>query len=128
MKRQTPAPERDLKRAATSSLDPGIVGAANPTVYARNLNDQVSIRDLRTTLYMLFSPYGHVVAINAHRSARMRGQAHVAFADVAAASQAIRGLQGQRLFGKPLVLAYARAASHALQRRQAHAAAKIAQP
>ena len=41
----------------------------------------------------------------AMRNGKMRGQAHVAFRDVQASTQAMRALQGFEFFGKELVSA-----------------------
>ncbi|PWW76270.1 hypothetical protein C7212DRAFT_26399, partial [Tuber magnatum] len=64
------------------------------TLYLQNLNDKIRKPDLRTELYTLFSTYGVVLDVNALKTMRCRGQAHITFRDVAAATQAMRALQG----------------------------------
>lgn len=63
---------------------------------------------------MLFSPYGQVLSIVAMKTPKMRGQAHVAFANVASARSALRALQGFNLYGKDLKLAFAKTKSDAI--------------
>lgn len=88
------------------------------TVYINNLNDQISISDLRTSLYLLCSQFGHVIAINAHKAPRMRGQAHVVFAHSTSAAKALADLSGSEFLGKPIQISWARSESkrfHALE-------------
>lgn len=86
------------------------------TLYVHNLNDQVSIGDLRQTLYMLFSIYGHIISVNAHKSPKMRGQAHIVYARGEFAAKALAKLQERLVFGKPLKISYAKSRSHALDK------------
>ncbi|RMD44273.1 hypothetical protein DV735_g775, partial [Chaetothyriales sp. CBS 134920] len=92
------------------------VGSPNQTLYVKNLNDKIHKNELKRALYMLFSTYGSVLdvvtqRVGAHKQS-MRGQAHVVFRDVQTATQALRSLQGFDLFGKKLVIVYARGSSH----------------
>ena len=52
---------------------------------------------------MIFSTYGTVLDIVAHKTMKMRGQAHIVFKDVPTAAQAMRQLEGFVFFGKPMV-------------------------
>lgn len=63
---------------------------------------------------MLFSPYGQVLSIVALKTPKMRGQAHVAFSNVASATSALRALQGVNVFGKDIKLAYAKTKADAI--------------
>lgn len=76
---------------------------ANQTLYIQNLNDKIRKEDLRISLYTLFSTYGCVLDVNALKSMKHRGQAHVAFRDVVSATQAMRALQGVNVYGKDMV-------------------------
>lgn len=58
---------------------------------------------MKTSLYMLFSTYGPVLDVNVMRTPKMRGQAHVVFRDIQAATQAMRSLEGFVFLGQPLV-------------------------
>ncbi|KAJ9660126.1 hypothetical protein H2201_007033 [Coniosporium apollinis] len=83
----------------------------NQTLYLSNLPDKLQKADLRRSLYMLFSTYGPVLDVVALKTSKMRGQAHVVFRDVQAASQAMRQLQGWDFFGKEMKIAYAKGKS-----------------
>lgn len=90
------------------------LGSPNQTVYINNLNDKINKEVLRKTLYMLFSPHGHIVSVVALKTAKARGQAFVAFGSVASATSAIRAMQGIELFGKVMRIVYARGKSDAV--------------
>ncbi|KAK6497776.1 U2 snRNP complex subunit msl1 [Arthrobotrys musiformis] len=83
----------------------------NQTLYISNLNDKIHKPDLKIALYTLFSTYGVVLDVIALKTAKMRGQAHVAFRDIAGASSAMRGCQGMVIFGKEMRIQYARSKS-----------------
>ncbi len=70
----------------------------------------------RKCLYALFGQFGQVIDVVCMGTERLRGQAWVAFADLAAAAAALRALQGFPFFGRPLALGYARARSDAVAR------------
>lgn len=73
-------------------------------LYVTNLpSNKIHKADLRTALYMLFSTYGAVLDVVALKTMKMRGQAHVVFRDIQAATQAMRSLDGQSFLGLPLV-------------------------
>ena len=76
----------------------------NQTLYITNLpSSKIQKADLRTALYMLFSTYGHVLDVVALMTMKMRGQAHITFRDVQAATQALRSLNGQEFLGRKMV-------------------------
>ena len=52
---------------------------------------------------MLFSTYGPVLDVVALKTQKMRGQAHIVFRDVQAATQAMRSLQGFEFLGMEMV-------------------------
>ncbi|GMM33340.1 U2 snRNP complex subunit [Saccharomycopsis crataegensis] len=75
----------------------------NVTLYINNLNDQINTVKLRESLFMLFSTYGDIIDINMKpQDKKMRGQAHVTFAKLDAAKLALRSLQEESFFEKPL--------------------------
>lgn len=84
------------------------------TLYVTNLNSGVSTADLKVALYLLFSSYGHVIAINAHRL-RLRGRAFVSFGNSAAALVALDRLQGRLFLGKHLEISQARSPSERIE-------------
>lgn len=73
------------------------------TLYIQNLNDKIRKEDLRISLYTLFSTYGCVLDVNALKTMKGRGQAHIAFRDVISATQAMRALHGANIYGKDMV-------------------------
>jgi RNA recognition motif-containing protein len=75
----------------------------NQTLYITNLNDKIRKADLRASLYTLFSTYGVVLDVVALKTMRGRGQAHVAFRDIASATGSMRALQGFEVLGKAMV-------------------------
>lgn len=73
-------------------------------LYVTNLpSAKIQKNDLRTELYLLFSTYGPVLDIVAMKTMKMRGQAHITFRDIQAATQAMRSLEGFEFLGRPLV-------------------------
>ncbi|KAK4698050.1 hypothetical protein P7C71_g132, partial [Lecanoromycetidae sp. Uapishka_2] len=83
----------------------------NQTLYLKNLPEKLQKADLRLSLYTLFSTYGPVLDVIAVKNSKMRGQAHVAFRDVQASTQAMRALQGFDFFGKEMKIQYAKGKS-----------------
>lgn len=83
----------------------------NQTIYVRNLNEKVKKQELRQSLYEAFSQFGRVVDVVALKTTRMRGQAFIAFEDIASATNALRGLQGFLFYDKPMVIQYAKTKS-----------------
>jgi U2 small nuclear ribonucleoprotein B'' len=75
----------------------------NQTLYVQNLNDKIRKPDLRLSLYTLFGTYGVVLDVVALKTRKERGQAFIAFRDVASATQAMRALDGFNFFGKDMV-------------------------
>ncbi|KAL1897330.1 hypothetical protein Sste5346_004066 [Sporothrix stenoceras] len=89
----------------------------NQTLYVHNLpSAKIKKDDLRTALYLLFSTYGTVLDVVALRTMKMRGQAHVVFRDVQAATQAMRSLEGFAFFGHELKISYAKSKSNVVAR------------
>ncbi|KAG9253248.1 uncharacterized protein F5Z01DRAFT_159468 [Emericellopsis atlantica] len=102
---RTLAPNASLP-AKVQSIPP------NQTLYITNLpSNKIQKADLRTALYMLFSTYGPVLDVVALMTMKMRGQAHVTFRDVQAATQAMRSLDGQQFLGRPMKIQYAKSKS-----------------
>ncbi|XP_029419441.1 U2 small nuclear ribonucleoprotein B'', partial [Nannospalax galili] len=61
------------------------------------------IKELKRSLYALFSQFGHVVDIVALKTMKMRGQAFVIFKELGSSTNALRQLQGFPFYGKPMV-------------------------
>ena len=75
----------------------------NQSLYIQNLPEKLQKPDLRRSLYMLFATFGPVLDVTAVKSNKMRGQAHVLFRDVHAATQAMRACQGFEFYGREMV-------------------------
>ncbi|KAG6521006.1 hypothetical protein ZIOFF_018071 [Zingiber officinale] len=75
----------------------------NQTVYINNLNEKVKKEELKRSLYALFSQYGRILDIVALKTPKLRGQAWVVFAEVPAASNAVRQMQRFPFYDKPMV-------------------------
>lgn len=92
------------KKQATGTRKTPTTYAPNQSLYISNLpTSKIQKPDLRTALYALFSTYGPVLDVVALRTEKMRGQAHIVYRDIQAATQAMRALQGFEFFGKELV-------------------------
>lgn len=77
--------------------------APNPTLYINNLNDKINKEELRSQLFALFMTYGRVIDVVAQKGSKMKGQAFLAFADLAEATTAMRACEGMIFYDKPLV-------------------------
>ncbi|KIX00417.1 uncharacterized protein Z518_10556 [Rhinocladiella mackenziei CBS 650.93] len=102
-------------QVASKDKDSQNAGTPNQTLYLKNLNDSINKNELKRALYMLFSTYGPVLDIVTtrigSRGQSMRGQAHIVFRDIQTSTQAMRALQGFDLFGKEMVIVYAKGQS-----------------
>ncbi|KAL2912546.1 hypothetical protein HK105_207944 [Polyrhizophydium stewartii] len=96
---------------ATASL----AAAPKQTLYVRNLEERTKKKELRESLYQLFSQFGQVIDVVALKTMKMRGQAFVVFSDVSAAALAMRSLQGFPLYDKPMSIAYAKTQGNAVR-------------
>ncbi|KAI1387053.1 RNA-binding domain-containing protein [Hypoxylon trugodes] len=84
----------------------------NQTLYVKNVpSRKINKTDLKTALYMLFSTFGPVLDVVALKTMKMRGQAHIVFRDVQAATQAMRSLEGFKFLGEELHIEYAKSKS-----------------
>ncbi|GCA62638.1 U1 small nuclear ribonucleoprotein A/U2 small nuclear ribonucleoprotein B'' [Kipferlia bialata] len=81
--------------------------SVHETLYIKNLNDHVSKKDLTESLYHLFSSHGRVISVVCKRGP-MRGQAFVVFSKPEEAAGAMQRFQGMNVFGKDMVIEFAR--------------------
>nr|XP_061792226.1 U2 small nuclear ribonucleoprotein B''-like isoform X3 [Nerophis lumbriciformis] len=86
----------------------------NHTIYINNINDRVKKEELKRSLYALFSQFGQIVEIVAMKTMKMRGQAFVVFKELAAATNALRQLQGFPFYNKPMRIQYAKTDSEVI--------------
>lgn len=124
---EPPAKKAKLSNGGRAGAEhPSPSDEPNETVYVRNLNEDVPLANLRTTLSNLFGLFGKVVAVQAHKSVRMRGQAFVTMATPAAAAQAVQDLHGFMLYGRTMQPSFAQHRSTAAVQREAAREAKRA--
>ncbi|CAI6341495.1 unnamed protein product [Periconia digitata] len=84
----------------------------NRTLYVRNIYTRIPKDDTKRSLYMLFATYGVVLDVVALKTHQMRGQAHVVFRDMDAATQAMRALNDFEFFGRKIEVQYAKGQSN----------------
>ena len=85
--------------------------APNQTVYINNLNEKIKKDALQKSIYSVFSQFGKIVDVVCCRGLKLRGQAWVVFADVGAATNALRQMQGFPFYDKPMRIAFAKSKS-----------------
>ncbi|CDK25522.1 unnamed protein product [Kuraishia capsulata CBS 1993] len=107
----------DSPVAKKPKIEADSVPAQDPnwTLYVKNLNDKLHLKMMKEQLYVMFSTFGDVVAIEYRPKQNMRGQAFVSFGSIEDASLALKGLQGDLFFGKPLSIEFARQTSKAIE-------------
>ncbi|GLD67708.1 U2 small nuclear ribonucleoprotein B'' [Lates japonicus] len=99
---------REWRGVSTMDIRP------NHTIYINNINDKVKKEELKRSLYALFSQFGQIIDIVAMKTMRMRGQAFVVFKELAAATNALRQLQGFPFYNKPMRIQYAKTDSEVI--------------
>lgn len=88
----------------------------NQTIYVNNLHEKLNKQELKKCLHAMFSQFGKILDVVALKTYRLRGQAWVVFADAAAATSALRQMQGFPFFDKPIRIEYARGKSDAVSK------------
>ena len=78
-------------------------GAESETIYIRNLNETIRLNTMKESLRNLYTNFGEVLDVVAHRNIRMRGQAFVAFSKKHIARRAVADTQNFPLYGQPMV-------------------------
>ncbi|TMS38869.1 hypothetical protein L596_005498 [Steinernema carpocapsae] len=80
----------------------------NHTIYINNLNEKTKKDELKKALYAIFSQFGSIIDIMCFTSVKMRGQAHVIFKEIGAATTALRSMQGFPFYDKPMRIHFAK--------------------
>uniref|UniRef100_A0A1I7YN92 U2 small nuclear ribonucleoprotein B n=1 Tax=Steinernema glaseri TaxID=37863 RepID=A0A1I7YN92_9BILA len=80
----------------------------NHTIYINNLNEKTKKDELKKALYAIFSQFGPILDIMCFTHVKMRGQAHVIFKDIGAATTALRSMQGFPFYDKPMRIHFAK--------------------
>lgn len=84
------------------------------TIYISNLYEKLPKEELKKCMYAMFSQFGKIVDVVALKTLRLRGQSWVVFTDVAAATNALRTMQGFPFFEKPMRIQFAKTKSDAI--------------
>ena len=92
--------------------------APNKTLYVRNLDESIKLPILKQDLQTIFSQFGTVLNVIAHKNIRMRGQAFVVFADQQAAEKALATVQEFPFHGKNMQVHYAKTQSDDTVKRE----------
>lgn len=100
--------------AAAAEPAPSTSIAPNQCLYFRNIYEKVKKNPLKRMLYALCSPFGRILDVVAVKTMKLRGQAWIVFADLPAATTALRHLQGFGFLGKPLAAQFAKGKSEAV--------------
>lgn len=83
----------------------------NQTLYVNNLNEKITIAELKCCLLELFSTHGEVIEIIASNAQRKKAQAFVVFRDISCATNALRSLQNFAFLDKPMRIQYSKTKS-----------------
>lgn len=86
----------------------------NQTIYVNNLYEKMGMEKLKKCLTAIFCQFGPILEIVCCHTQKLRGQAWIVYQDVAAATNALRCMQGFMFFEKPLGVQYARSKSDAI--------------
>ena len=87
------------------------------TVYVNNLNEKVKVEELKLALETVFCKFGKILEVQANKALRRRGQAWVVFDVAASAERCIAEMQGFNFYEKPMRLAFAKAKSDVIAKR-----------
>ena len=87
------------------------------TLYIHNLNDKIKPDRLKQSLYASFSQFGKVLEIAIFKARFLRGQAWITFDDVPSASNALRSMNNTTIFGKNMIVQFAKQESDVIARR-----------
>ncbi|CAM9793125.1 unnamed protein product [Phaeothamnion confervicola] len=90
----------------------------NNTIYIHNLNEKIKKPVLKKSLHSIFSQFGRIIDIVACRGEKLRGQAWVVFEDKAAATNAVKQMQGFPFYDKPMRIEFSKNESDVIARRR----------
>ncbi|XVF32791.1 hypothetical protein REPUB_Repub17cG0113200 [Reevesia pubescens] len=83
----------------------------NMTLYINNLNEKITIDQLKKSLHAVFSQFGKILDVLAFKTLKHKGQAWVIFEDVNSATNALRRMQGFPFYDKEMRIKYAKTKS-----------------
>eukprot|EP00792_Barthelona_sp_PAP020_P002197 TRINITY_DN1360_c0_g1_i1.p1 TRINITY_DN1360_c0_g1~~TRINITY_DN1360_c0_g1_i1.p1 ORF type:complete len:136 (+),score=34.19 TRINITY_DN1360_c0_g1_i1:38-445(+) len=90
----------------------------NETIYVQNLNEKISIAELKRQLFGVFSEYGSILKIHCCKTLERRGQAFIVFTDINSAKKAVTHAQGRIFQNKPMKVFFAKQKSDILLQHQ----------
>ena len=82
-------------------------GDPKRTVYVHNLNEKIKLTELKQSLYGVMSQFGAILEVKCRKSLKTRGQAWIAFQEVASAATAVKNLEGFTFYDKAMKLSFA---------------------
>jgi RNA recognition motif-containing protein len=78
------------------------MSSVSQTLYVNHLCERIGIVELKRSLFSLFSPYGQILEIRAHRGLKRRGQAWITFQEMESAVKAKNVLDKYFLFDRAI--------------------------
>jgi len=87
------------------------------TLYVNNLNHKLKDSELKTHLQSAFDRFGNILQVHSCRRFHLRGQAWIVFDDSASAQKALDEMQGTDFFGRPMRIAFSKAKSDPISKR-----------
>lgn len=87
------------------------MGEVSQTLYVNHLCEKVGICELKRSLFSLFSRYGTIIDICAHKGIKKRGQAFITFSDLESAVRAKNALDNYFLFDRQIQVNFAKSKS-----------------
>lgn len=88
----------------------------NQTLYINGINDKISISEIKRTLFSIFSAFGTILEIRAHKGLKRRGQAWITFYELDAAVQARQALDEFYIFNQRIRVNFAKKRSQIIQK------------
>jgi RNA recognition motif-containing protein len=109
-----PSPAAD--HSALSPAAPSAPILPSHTIYIQSLNEKLKLPELKRGLYLLFSQFGNVVEIVAHKSFKLRGQAWIIYDSIASATKSLQQMQGFIFYNKPIRVSFAKTESDVISK------------
>lgn len=91
--------------------------APNQTLYLNNLTEKIKVDELKKALFHVFSRFGNIVEITAHKDLKRRGQAWIIFEEVAHASKALSEMNAFEFYKKSMQVSFAKVKSDVVSKK-----------
>ncbi|KAH0788175.1 U1 small nuclear ribonucleoprotein A [Histomonas meleagridis] len=92
------------------------MSVVSQTLYVNHICDKIGTNELKRALFSIFSAYGTILEIRAHKGLKRRGQAWITFQSTDSAVAAKRMLDKYYLFDRPISVNFALAKSQITQK------------